>query len=132
MRETFIYPCVVRYDEGVYYANFPDFEACFTDAESLEELYINTKEVLNGVLFTMLENGMKIPKPNNDVGVILTKNEFLILVDAPIASIKERLSKMSVKKTLTIPKWLNDVGIRENINFSQVLQDGLKRELNIK
>lgn len=35
----------------------------------------------------------------------------------------------SVKKTLTIPKWLNELALQENINFSQTLQEALRREL---
>ena len=35
------------------------------------------------------------------------------------------------KKTLTIPKWLNDAAIAKKLNFSKILQDALKHELNI-
>lgn len=35
----------------------------------------------------------------------------------------------SVKKTLTIPKWLNDLAIEKNINFSQTLAEALRKEL---
>lgn len=37
-----------------------------------------------------------------------------------------------IKKTLTIPKWLNDLAERENVNFSRVLQNALKQYLGIK
>lgn len=37
-----------------------------------------------------------------------------------------------VKKTLTIPKWLNDAAIAKKLNFSKILQDALKNELNIR
>ena len=39
---------------------------------------------------------------------------------------------MAVKKTLTLPSWMNEMAMEHDINFSQVLQEGLKRELNIK
>lgn len=132
MKKTDAYPCVVRYEDNIYYADFPDFDACFTDADSLGELFVNTKEVLNGVLFTMLDNGLTLPKTSDGKNINLKKGEFVLLVEAPIASIEERLNKKSIKKTLSIPKWLNDLGMKENVNFSQILQDGLKRELNLK
>lgn len=132
MKKTDAYPCIVRYEDSTYYADFPDFDACFTDADSLGELFVNTKEVLNGVIFTMLDNGLALPKTSDSKNINLKKGEFVLLVEAPIASIEERLNKKSIKKTLSIPKWLNDVGMKENVNFSQILQDALKRELNLK
>lgn len=132
MKKTDAYPCIVRFEDSTYYADFPDFDACFTDADSLGELFVNTKEVLNGVIFTMLDNGLALPKTSDSKNINLKKGEFVLLVEAPIASIEERLNKKSIKKTLSIPKWLNDVGMKENVNFSQILQDALKRELNLK
>jgi post-segregation antitoxin (ccd killing protein) len=38
-------------------------------------------------------------------------------------------NEKSVKKTLTIPSWLNDLAIENNINFSQTLQEALRKEL---
>jgi len=40
-------------------------------------------------------------------------------------------SEKSVKKTLTIPAWLNTAALEKGINFSQVLQDALKRQLHV-
>ena len=34
-------------------------------------------------------------------------------------------SEKSVKKTLSIPSWLNKAALEQNINFSQVLQEAL-------
>jgi hypothetical protein len=41
------------------------------------------------------------------------------------------MENKAVKKTLTIPKWLNDVAEKNNVNFSQVLQSALKEYLGI-
>lgn len=81
-----VYPCVVRHEDGVYYANFPDFDACFTDAESLDELFLNTKEVLNGVINTIYDNDMDVPMPSEAEDIKLKSGEFLILVKADLSS----------------------------------------------
>lgn len=81
-----VYPCVVRHEDGVYYANFPDFDACFTDAESLDELFFNTKEVLNAVINTIYENDMDVPMPSEADDIELKSGEFLILVKADLSS----------------------------------------------
>lgn len=81
-----VYPCVVRHEDGVYYANFPDFDACFTDAESLDELFVNTKEVLNGVINTIYDNDLDVPMPSEADEIKLKSDEFLILVKVDLSS----------------------------------------------
>jgi len=44
---------------------------------------------------------------------------------------KRRTNSHAVKKTLSIPEWLNILAESEGINFSQVLQESLKKELGI-
>lgn len=81
-----VYPCLVKHEEGVYYANFPDFDACLTDTENLEELFLNTKEVLNGVINAMFENDLDVPLPSEVDEIKLKSGEFLILVKADLSS----------------------------------------------
>lgn len=60
------------------------------------------------------------------------KNEIIFIVsidlELAVAKIKNRL----VKKTLTIPEYLNVLGMRENLNFSQILAEALREKLNVK
>lgn len=81
-----VYPCVVRHEDGVYYANFPDFDACFTDAESLDGLFVNTIEVLNGAVNTIYENDLNVPMPSEADDIKLKSGECLILVKADLSS----------------------------------------------
>ena len=45
---------------------------------------------------------------------------------------QKRNNSKAVKKTLTIPEWLNEEAISLNINFSQVLQDALIQKIRAK
>ena len=81
-----VYPCLVKHEDGIYYANFPDFDACFTDAESLDEVFVNTKEVLNGVINAMYEKDLELPMPSEIDEIKLKSGEFLILVKADLSS----------------------------------------------
>ena len=78
----------------------------------------------------MLKNKMDLPNASENIK--LEEGEFLILVESPVGAIKDRINNMAVKKTLTLPSWMNEMAMEHDINFSQVLQEGLKRELNIK
>ena len=120
MKEKYIYPCVIYEEDGIYYANFKDFDACFTDGDSIEEVIINAKDVLEGTIFSLLKNNLEVPEPT------LTKpsledNEFLVYIDIWLAPIVDKVKNQTVKKTLTIPKWLNDEAEKHSINFSNLL-----------
>ena len=56
---------------------------------------------------------------------------MLIYIDIWEEPIKDKANQQSVKKTLTIPKWLNDLSEEKSINFSSVLQFALKKELGL-
>lgn len=131
MKEKYIYPCVVYEEDGIYYADFRDFNGCFTDGESLEELIINAKNVLEGTLFTLLKNNLEIPEPTMKK-IELKGNEFLVYVDVWLTPIIDKIKNQTVKKTLTIPRWLNDEAEKRSVNFSSLLQTALKQYLGIR
>ena len=131
MKEKYIYPCVVYEEDGIYYADFRDFNGCFTDGESLEELIINAKDVLEGTLFTLLKNNLEIPEPTMKK-IELKGNEFLVYVDVWLTPIIDKIKNQTVKKTLTIPRWLNDEAEKRSVNFSSLLQTALKQYLDIR
>ena len=77
MKSRLLYPCIVKKEDGIFYANFLDFEGCFTDGETLEEVVINAKDVLSGTLFTMAKHNIPFPSSENKK-IDLKDGEFLI------------------------------------------------------
>ena len=130
MKSRLLYPCIVKKEDGIFYANFLDFEGCFTDGETLEEVVINAKDVLSGTLFTMAKHNIPFPSSENKK-INLKDGEFLIYIDVWISPILEKAKNQSIKKTLTIPKWLNDEAEKHSLNFSSILQTALKETLGI-
>ena len=102
---------------------------CFSEGETLEEAYEAAQEALG--LYLQNENGFSCPVPCSAESLTTAKNETIVLVEFdPVAYLKRNGTK-SVKKTLTIPEWLNILAEEKNINFSQVLQNALKEKLNV-
>lgn len=130
MKSRLLYPCIVKKEDGIFYANFLDFEGCFTDGETLEEVVINAKDVLSGTLFTMAKHNIQFPSSENKK-INLKDGEFLIYIDVWISPILEKAKNQSIKKTLTIPKWLNDEAEKHSLNFSNILQTALKETLGL-
>lgn len=130
--DRYSYPCIITYneDDKIFYVDFPDFDCCFTDGEDLEEALLNARDVLGLVLYEFEEKGLDIPEAAK--GFIKTeKNQSISFIDVWMPFVRDKIENKSVKKTLTIPKWLNDIAVERKVNFSQVLQNGLKDYLGI-
>ena len=72
---------------------------------------------------------MPTPSPIKEVN---TEGEtFASLVRCDTIEYRKYFDNKAIKKTLTIPNWLNTIAERQGVNFSMILQNALKKELNI-
>lgn len=55
-----------------------------------------------------------------------------MLINVWMPLVRNELDEQALKKTLTIPQWLNKLAEAQNVNFSKVLQTALKEYLKIK
>jgi len=124
-----IYPAVFHKEDGAYWVEFPDLEGCQSFGGTINETLENAKEALEAYCITLIEDGKKL-NPASDISKIKSgQNEFTSLVETDISAY---LSKSkAVKKTLTVPAWLNDMAVKRGVNFSQVLQNALFEQLNV-
>lgn len=117
----FVYPAIFHKEDDTYWVEFPDLEGCHTYGSSINETMEAAQEALAGYLLTLLEQEKAIAAPS-DISAIHVDDGFSSLVSCDINQYKDT---KAVKKTLTIPSWLNDRAIAMGINFSQVLQEAL-------
>lgn len=128
----YVYPAVFTpEDDGYYSIHFPDFESCYTSAETLEDGMAMANDVLCLTLYDLEENGGTIPVPSKIKDVKTVGDEFTSLISCDTIEYRKYFDNKAVKKTLTIPAWLNTMAERQGVNFSVILQNALKRELNI-
>ena len=121
-----IYPAILHREEGSYWVEFPDLEGCQSFGDTLEETLENAKEALAAYYVTLMEQGKQVKSPRDILGLKAAKNEFVSLVEANLIE-----KSKAVKKTLTIPSWLNEKALEKNINFSQTLQEALQERLGL-
>lgn len=117
----FVYPAIFHKEEESYWVEFPDLEGCHTYGSSINDAIESAQEALAAYLLTLLEHGDPIVSPS-DISVFHVDDGFTSLVSCDIDQYKDT---KAVKKTLTIPSWLNDRAISMGINFSQVLQEAI-------
>lgn len=138
-----MYPACFFHENNSYSVIFPDLNWLATQGDTLEEAMEMAVECLAGYLHTCQMDGDNIPKPSKlsdiDIQAIARELEpdapmceaFVNMVTVDVASYAKEHFEKSVKKTLTIPAWLNTAALEKGINFSQVLQDALKAQLHL-
>lgn len=129
MKTKLVYPAIFTYDkkDKCYLVDFIDFN-CSTFGETIQDAFFMAEEAM-GLYF---EDEKEYPKPtDNFKEIALKQNQFISLVGVDMVEYYKRHSNKAVKKTLTIPEWLNGLAENNNINFSQVLQEALKDKLII-
>ncbi len=132
MKDTYIFPAILNYADDGISIEFPDLPGCLSCADSTEEAVKNSKEVLGLFLWSMEKDNDEIPKPTEITNLKLEYNDIPLLVEVFMPPIRERLNNKFVKKTLSIPQWLNIEAEQKGVNFSQILQNALKEYLNVK
>jgi len=128
----YLYPAIFTQEkEGGYSVTFPDLESCYTQGDNLQDAYDMAADVLCLYLYNLEEEKADIPKASNPKDINVPEKSFISLISVDTVEYRRFYDNRSVKKTLSIPRWLNTIAERENINFSQVLQEALKERLNI-
>lgn len=135
------YPACFFKEENGYSVIFPDLNYLSTCGSTLDEALAMSVDCLAGYLYRLEKDGEAAPVPSPieqiDPGKVAAELDFessqafvnLIATDA--AEYTKNHFEKSVKKTLSIPAWLNTAALEQHINFSQVLQEALKARLNL-
>lgn len=125
--KKFIYPAVFRHnDDDSYTIQFPDLKGCISEGKSLTNALFMAQDALAQFIEVLLEEKITLPKSTSLSEIKTEDNEFVNLITCQI---KEN---RAVKRTISLPKWMDDRASAENISLSKVLQDALtKRFLEI-
>lgn len=127
----YVYPAVFKKEGEWYSISFPDLESCYTSAASIQEGLEMANDVLCLTLYEMEQEGEAIPEPSGVNEIAHDADAFVSLVSCDTDWYRRFYESKSVKKTLSIPAWLNDLAEKNALNFSQVLQDALRNKLGI-
>ena len=126
------YPAIFhKAEEGGFWVTFPDIPECMTQGDDMDQAYEMAVDALGLSLSSMEEMGEQIPEAS-PLERIQVEDGILVIVEFNMAEYRRKNSSKAVKKTLSIPEWLNEAAIRENINFSQLLQEALMVKIGVK
>ena len=130
MRKVTYFAVFEPSDTG-YSIYFPDFPGCISCGDNMEHAIKMAKEALGLHYWGMEKDGDEIPEPTYPPYEDMEKGDFAIPIDIYPDIVKGAIESRAVKKTLTIPYWLNAEAEAAEVNFSQLLQNALKEYLSI-
>lgn len=129
----YVYPAVFTpEEEGKYSVFFPDLEGCYTCGDNLQDAIAMAEDVLAFYLYDEETAQNKIPEASNLSEIEKNDEEFVNYIACDTIEYAKMHNNRAIKKTLTIPEWLNEAATRAGVNYSQVLQEALMTKLNIR
>lgn len=125
-----VYPAIFTpYEDksGGYLVEFPDLKGCVTGGDDLADALFMAEDAASGWVLTELEDGKPVPAASDLENVKAEAEQFVTLVALDMDAYAAKYGSNAVKKTLTIPAWLNTFAEQNGISCSRVLQDALSK-----
>lgn len=126
------YPAVFQKEDIGYSVWVPDLPGCISQGDSFEDAMDSIKDAMSLYLdFSFETNMTSFPIPTSPDKIDFEKNQFVAMVSFDMVEFQKKYGNHAVKKTLTIPSWLNTLSEKNHLNYSAILQAALMRELNL-
>lgn len=127
--KKYFYPAIFSKEGEAYNVKFIDFDNIFTYGVGFDDAYYMAQDALYNMLPEYKNN---LPEPTYDyMKINLNDNEFISMVELDLVEHEKKISSKTVKTTVTMPEWLKNLADMQGINFSKLLQDSIKNELNL-
>ena len=125
MKKLF-YPALFhKAEEGGFWISFPDLPECLTQGDEMAQAYEMAVDALGLALTCREKEHQPFPDASDPTSVVIAPDSFLAVIEFDMLAYKKRTNSRAVKKTLSIPAWLNEAAMAMDLNFSQILQEAL-------
>ncbi len=124
-----VYLVVLTPAEHGYVVSVPDLQIN-TEGNDIADAIEMARDAIGLWGITEQDAGRQIPEPSA-VKAEHKPNEIVTLVDIDFDAYRRANDMRTIRKNVTVPSWLNDLAEKANVNFSQVLQEGLKQRLHV-
>lgn len=125
----YFYPALFSKEGDAYNVKFIDFDNIFTFGVGFDDAYYMAQDALYNMLPEYKNN---LPDPTYDyMNISVKDNEFITMVELDVLEHERKISSKTVNTTVTMPEWLKNLADTKGINFSKLLQESIKKELNL-
>lgn len=123
------YPCE---NSSGYTVELPDLPGCISEGDSLADAILMATDAASGWVLDELEDGNKAPAASSINSIVPDEADGIVsMLVLDMDAYAEKYGEKAVRKSLTIPAYLNTFAEKAGVNFSQVLQDALKNQLHM-
>ncbi len=126
------YPVVLQKDGCGYLIWAVDIDGCNSYGDTVVQALENIKEAIGLCIEFADEQGEEIPQPSQPENIDVSQGQILAVAEFDWLAYQKKFNSKAVKKTLTIPMYLNELAEKEHINFSSVLKQALENQLNLR
>jgi len=130
----YVYPAIINEEDGKFLISVPDLPGLHTFGDDMAEALYMAQDAIEMWLWDAENKYEVIPKasdPKKITEMCKSPDQVVSLIAADTDEYRRQNDTKSVKKTLSIPSWLNHKAEMANAPFSQILQQGLKEYLKI-
>lgn len=124
------YPVIFHPEDVGFSTSVPDIDGCFSQGDTMNEAVAMTQDAI-GLMLEDYDASQAFPDPSQPGTFHLEDGDFVTMVEFDPIDYRKRHESQAVKKTLTIPGWLNHLAEEQGLNFSRILQNALKQELGV-
>ena len=124
-----VYPIILTPAERGFVVTVPDLQIN-TEDDDLNDAIEMARDAIGLWAITEQDAAGAIPAPRT-VAPAHEASEIVSLVDIDFDAYRRATDLRAVRKNVTLPSWLNTLAENAGVNFSQVLQDGLKARLHV-
>lgn len=128
--DEYVFPAIVEKCGETYNVTFPDLPGCVASGPSVKAAIDEAREGLALHIWGYEQDGDEVPMPHFDE-LEVAPGEVVCYIDVNMFAIRAKMDNRTVKKTLTIPWYLNELAEHKRVNFSQLLQAALKEKLGV-
>lgn len=133
MSNNYTYPAIIdNNDDNFTDIMFPDFDNAYTCVPKGEDYVKAAQEVLALAILDIEESGGNLPQQLKDEEIVVGKNQKVVYINIWMPYHRTQTKTIYVKKTLTIPAWIDELAKANHINFSSTLVEAIKAKLYLK
>ena len=126
-----VYPALLKQtDSGDYFIMVPDVSGCTTTGKTIEEILDKIRDALAKCLCVLEDGALPLPKPSAP-SAVADGQATVVLVDVDLLEYRKETDTKAVRKNVSMPAWLSYMADKRGVNCSQILQEALKKELQL-
>ena len=118
----YVFPAVFHpNDDGSFTITYPDLPGCISEGKNLANAVHMAQDALYQWIEYLISKSTPIPDPTSPSGLVCRDGDFFTFVRVEVKD------NRAVRRTVSLPKWMDDRAAAERLSLSRILQESLSQ-----